>query len=303
MNSSGLLRRQGLVFSALALASVLLVAMFPVRGTGFEALVLAILILVLGIPHGALDVIFAKRLYQLVSLGQWSMFCLAYVALAAAVVGVWWVFPATFLVLFLLASAFHFSGDLDGSTPVLMRLWYGGSMLVFPAWFHEAEVARLFGALVPGDVALPLAEVLHAMALPWGVGLAVTLIFTLIIQWRRYWVGSIEVTSVSLLALLAPPLLSFTIFFCAMHSARHAIRSRAFAADLTWRDLLKKAAAPMGFCVLAGLLVWPTLKDLPLDTAVVRILFVALAALTVPHMVLIERVRWGGWANTKSLGV
>ena len=299
MSLSNILRRQGLAFSGLALVFILLAAMFESGNPGFEAVVLATLIFVLGIPHGALDVIFAKRLYRLTSLGRWSVFCLAYVSLAAAVVGFWWVFPATFLILFLVVSAFHFSGDLDDGTSVLMRVWYGGSMLVFPAWFHEAEVTRLFSALVPGDAAQTLAHVLHVMAMPWCVGLSVTLI----VQWRRHWVTGVEVTCVSLLAMVAPPLLSFTVFFCAMHSARHVIRSRAFAADLAWRDLLKKAGAPMGVCVLAGVLLWPMIKDLPLDTAVVKILFVALAALTVPHMVLIERVRWGGWAGTKPQGV
>ena len=299
MSLSGSLRLQGLVFSALALALTLLVVMLPARGTAFETVLLATLIFVLGIPHGALDVIFAKRLYHLASFVAWSMFCLAYVALAAAVVGAWWLFPGAFLILFLLASAFHFSGDLSDGAPLLMRLWYSGSMLVFPAWFHQAEVARLFGALVPGDVAWPLAQALHAMALPWCAGLVVTLI----VQGRGHSVSSMEMLSVGLLAAVAPPLLSFTVFFCAMHSARHAIRSRAFAAHLAWRDLLKKVAVPRGFCALVGLLVWPTLQLLPLDTAVGRILFVALAALTVPHMVLIEQIRWAGWTNPQSPGV
>ena len=58
--------------------------------------------------------------------------------------------------------------------------------------------------------------------------------------------------------------------------------------------------APMVACALAAAALWPTLKGLTLDTAIVRILFVALAALTVPHMVLIERVRLSGWQNGSS---
>ena len=212
------------------------------------------------------------------------------------VVGFWWLLPSVFLAAFLLISAFHFSGDLEAGTSAMLRFWYAASMLIFPAWFHEADVARLFGALVAGDFAGQMAGVLHSMALPWCAGLGITLV----VQWRSHWLTRLEVVSVSLLAMAAPPLFGFAVFFCLMHSARHALRTRAYAAELAWVELLKKAIAPMVTCALAAAALWPTLKGLTLDTAIVRILFVALAALTVPHMVLIERVRLSGWQNGSS---
>ena len=290
------LRQQGLAFCVLALVFVLFMVVFPVWNSSLETAVLAALIFLLGLPHGAFDVIFAQRLYRLASLGQWAVFCLAYVALAAAVVGFWWLLPSVFLAAFLLVSAFHFSGDLEAGTSAVLRFWYAASMLIFPAWFHEADVARLFGALVAGDFAGQMAGVLHSMALPWCAGLVITLV----VQWRTHWLTRLEVVSVSLLAMAAPPLFGFAVFFCLMHSARHALRTRAYAAELAWADVLKKAIAPMAVCALAAAALWPTLKGLTLDTAIVRILFVALAALTVPHMVLIERVRLSGWKNGSS---
>lgn len=294
-NLSHALRRQGIAFSVVALALSLLIAVFPARNSSLETALLAALIFVLGIPHGALDVVFAKRLYRLVSWRQWAIFCLAYVALAAAVVGFWWGFPSAFLTAFLLVSAFHFSGDPQDGTSAVLRFWYAPSMLIFPAWFHEAEVAWLFGALVAGDFPGQLASILRSMVLPWCVGLGITLIW----QWRVNRVTSLEVVSVGLLAIVAPPLLGFTVFFCVMHSARHALRTRAYAPDMGWAGLLKKAAAPMAACALAGVALWPALTGLTFETAVVRILFVALAALTVPHMVLLEQVRLAGWQRSQ----
>jgi len=289
------LQWQGIAFSVLALVFSFLIAIFQGWNSTLVTAVLAILIFVMGLPHGALDVIFAKRLYRLVSWSQWTVFCLAYIALAAAVVGFWWVYPSAFLTAFLLVSAFHFSGDLDDGTSAVMRFWYAGSILIFPAWFHEAEVARLFGDLVAGDFSGQLASILQAMAWPWCVGLGITLVMC----GRANWVTSLEVVSVSLLAITAPPLFGFTVFFCVMHSARHAVRTRAYAADMRWADMLKKAMAPMVVCALAGVALWPTVMGLTFETAVVRMVFVALAALTVPHMVLIERVRLAGWRSTK----
>ena len=296
MNTRAVLRQQGVAFSVLALVFLLCVAVFPAWRSGVEAAVLAGLIFCLGVPHGAFDVIFAKRLYRLVSAGQWAVFCVAYVLLAAVVVGFWWVLPSAFLTAFLLVSAFHFSGDLDDGTSALLRFWYAASMLIFPAWFHEVDVARLFSYLVPAHFAESTARFLHGMALPWCVGLGVTLVW----QCRTNWLTTVEVVSVSLLAVAAPPLLGFTVYFCVMHSARHAVRTRAFAVELAWGDLLKKAVAPMLVCAVAAAALWPTLSTMTFDAAVIRILFVGLAALTVPHMVLIERVRLAGWRSNNT---
>jgi hypothetical protein len=49
------------------------------------------------------------------------------------------------------------------------------------------------------------------------------------------------------------------------------------------------------FLMLFGAaLIW--LRALPIETRLVQLIFVSLAALTVPHMALVERVRFSGWA-------
>ena len=281
---------QGALFSGVALTVSLASVALPRLQPRMELLVLVLLIFFLGVPHGALDTVFARQRFHLQTLRSWAIFSAVYVLLGAAVVGLWWQFPAIFLTGFLLISAFHFSGDPEKGSSRLLRFWYGGAVLILPALLHEPEVAALFGYLVAGDLSACTASALHWLAGPWLFGLIVTLFF----QRRAHWLTSIEVMSATLLATLAPPLLSFTVFFCAMHSARHVLRTQDYAGGMPFTRLVKKSIAPMAACALVGAAVWMRIDSVAFEVEIFQILFVALAALTVPHMALIESVRMSG---------
>lgn len=288
---------QGAVFSGFALLVSLASIVLPRLEPRLELLVLVLLIFFLGVPHGALDTVFARQRFQLQSLRGWVIFSLGYVFLAASVVGLWWLFPAVFLTAFLLVSAFHFAGDLEKGTAGLLRLLYGGSVLVLPALLHEREVASLFGYLVAGDFAAQSASALHWLAGPWLFGLGVTLLW----QVRTHWLTSMEVMSAALLATAAPPLLGFTVFFCAMHSARHTLRTQNYAGGMSFGGLVKKSIPPMAGCAAVGAGMWLRLDSTAFEMEIIRIVFVALAALTLPHMVLIESVRMSGGFSASPL--
>jgi Brp/Blh family beta-carotene 15,15'-monooxygenase len=286
-----LLREQGLAFCCLAAVIVASSVLLPPLTERVELILISGLILVLGVPHGALDTIFARQVYRLRSPAAWLLALLLYAVLAALVIGVWRISPTVFLTCFLLISIAHFAGDLEPGVRTITRILYAGSVIVLPCLRFESDVARQFGFLAGPRSGALLAAALSVLAWPWlvcSLGAAA-------LESRQHAMAGAELLAVSLLAVVAPPLVGFTAFFCGMHSARHVIRTYHYANRTSLRLLISAAAVPMLVIVLAAGIGWLFLDHSAPSRGVTRFLFVGLAALTVPHMVLVERVRLSGW--------
>jgi len=290
------LRLQGLGFSALAWVVVGVSPWLPALDTQVQLMLLSPVILLMGVPHGALDAVFARQFGGIRSVVGWSLFALAYGAVAALVVGLWWVAPGLFLAGFLLISVFHFSGDPEGQTPALFRMLYGGAVVLCPLALHGSQVSELFAYLAGRPAAQMTVAALAWAAWPWiaAIGIAA------IVGARRAPVRSIELVSVAALLTVAPPLIGFTLFFCCMHSARHVLRTRDYAREGTLLSLLRIAAGPMVVTVAGVGMAWWLSGGNPLDMRLTQLLFVGLAALTVPHMIVVERIRLTGWVAGRS---
>lgn len=285
------LRIQGAAFSVVALTLAAATMVFPRLDARVELLVVTAMIILLGVPHGALDTIFARQLYHVRTFRSWLGFGVLYGAPAAAVVALWLVAPTMFLLGFLLISAGHFSGDPEKDTRGLSRLLYGGAVIVLPTLLHAGEVDRLFGLLAGPKAAGHLTPWLASLAWPW----LAALIASALLEARRSRQTGLELLAVAALATAAPPLVAFTVFFCGMHSARHILRTVAYASPTAPWLLLIVSLLPMALVLAISCIGWFFLADTPLDTRLIQFVFVGLAALTVPHMALIERVRLSGW--------
>ena len=285
------LQSQGLLFSLVTWVALLALPLLPHLSTKFQLMVLSPIILFMGVPHGALDIVFARQFVGVRSIAGWGLFALAYCAGAAAVVSFWWVAPGFFLAAFLLISVFHFSGDPEGETPSWFRLLYGGSVILCPLVLHQADVLDVFAYLAGVPNAQIIVAALKWVAWPWVVTIGLVAITCVKRQPIRY----VELVSVTALLIFAPPLLGFTIYFCGMHSARHVLRTRDYSHEENLRSLLRIAFWPMLITLAGVAIAWWFSYDTPLDMRLAKLLFVGLAALTVPHMLVIEKVRLTGW--------
>ena len=285
-------RHQGLVFGVCTAATVFATILLPRLDRATELITVAVPVVLLGVPHGAMDALIARRLYQTDTAARWIAFACAYLAAAVAVVGVWVLAPTIFLAGFLLVSAVHFSADLRPGTLAVSRVLYGGAIIVLPAFSHANEVAGLFGLLAGPQAAAWITPVLKSLALPWLATLLVLAAF----EARRDVVTGIELAAIGALSAASPPLIAFGVFFCVMHSARHLLRVAAYASDLRPGALLAVAMGPMAFVLGASTACWFVMGTVPVDARIMQLLFVGLAALTVPHMLLVERAHLSGWA-------
>lgn len=284
------LHLQSVFFIGVAIAALFLSMLLPPLDLHIVLLLVAFFVALLGVPHGALDPIFAKKLYQLSSMLRWTVFLTCYILLACVVVLAWWHAPTFFLLVFLIVSVIHFSGDLRQGTSPLAQVLYGGASIVLPSALHQEDLGHLFTLLIGDARGHSLAFTLHILAWPWLAGLALESLR--IFKTDRQTV--LEMGAVTAIATLLSPLVSFTIFFCFMHSARHIVRTQIYTAA-SMRVLVSVAAGPLLGVVVLGGAAWVFFPPSEMDSRVIQFVFVGLAALTVPHMCLVERLRWARW--------
>lgn len=244
---------------------------------------IAILAAVLGMPHGALDPLIARRLGLWRTPLTFAAFNLAYIGVAAAVVALWLIAPVPSLVAFLLISAAHFGSDWNRERPLALRFLTGAALLSLPSLRDQDAVADLYVTLA-GDGARAVAAAQAALGLVLLVGLAVAAV----IAARRAPHEAFELLGAAALALLAPPLMFFIVYFCTLHSARHLREGfreeHGHGRRLT---LLVVAAYTLAPLALAAAFLVGTAGTAALDEQLLRVVFIGLAALTVPHMALV----------------
>jgi beta-carotene 15,15'-dioxygenase len=278
---------QGFIFSSIAIIIALTSVFLPQQNPTFSLFILTTLIFFLGVPHGALDPVFAQKLFFLKDWKGWSKFVSVYLAISAIVVLLWWQLPLFFMASFLVCSVMHFSRDLSSKIPKITRLLYGGSMIVLPTIFHFNEMQDLFSSILDANTGLLITSFIHVLAWPWLIGCLVSIYLGFV----QDWIVGLEILAVSLLSTLASPLLAFTVYFCGMHSLRHILRTKAYA-DVTWIRLSLVSLAPMLGVLLIVAIGWLYFPELPHYEKLLRFTFVGLAALTVPHMLLIDRISY-----------
>ena len=250
-------------------------------------------IVMIGLPHGAYDGAVAIHLGIIKRFSSFVKFMIIYVALSALVVAIWMIAPIISLIIFLTISMLHFgAGDIKNGQGVLgfsEALAHGGLAIVGISQFHRSEVDEIFSYLINSDttyvwLAIDILTVATIFA-----------IITCVLQALNNSKWSVTVLELLLLGIVyavAPPLLGFAIYFCCVHSARHFRKIYASIKQSVSTTSIRNQAILFTSIswIAAGIAFWMFADFANPGPTIMRITFIGLAALTVPHMLLIDGI-------------
>lgn len=250
-------------------------------------------VIVLGVPHGALDGAVAAPLLRPRFGRLWfGVFALPYLGLSAVVLIAWQAAPLATLAGFLALSVLHFGEEDAGPGRPVEALVRGGLPIALPALLRPEQAAEIF-ALV-ARVPMPQLPVWWSAAVWLWLALAVVWLATH--RPRRTVLA--ECVGLAAAFWLLPPLTAFALYFVGLHGPRHMralVRDpvRAPAIDTMGRAV--RAALPIFALTLGlGAGLWPLYAPgSPGPTATLLALTLQmLSALTLPH-VLLDRIAPG----------
>ena len=261
-----------------------------------------LLILSIGISHGSLDNVKGRKLFQIFEIKKFYIFYLAYILIAIIVIILWILIPYVSLIIFLTVASYHF-GKEDTQFLIVENSYYNqflfllkGSLIVFaPMYFHFEETISIFKLLFIENENfynfLDLIEskkiLLYCIILST---LANILLFTKNFELKKFTIF-LDYFSIIIINYYFSPLVAFTIYFCFLHSVRHSI---SLMSELDRDDLgngfkiFVKKALPLTiitaiFCAIGLYLLNNTYN---LESSILKIIFIGLASLTFPHILL-----------------
>lgn len=285
MSIQRLIRLQRCGFFILGISSISVVWLGLEPDSLSQLVLLITAVALFGIPHGAIDPLVARHL------GLWQTpagllaHLVLYSSLAALTILIWSIIPVASLLIFLLISIWHFSADWRLHVHAIQRWIIGGVIVLGPLLFHGEQVTVIFASLIPPAAAVTIVQWLY----PLSIGLLAAVCWPLISQWKLNRSGAIELLALLILAMLLPPLVYFLVFFCGLHSPRHLIDVYAQCRPASIRPWLLTVITISGITIGLAAIGYLTMPAMTVSEQLTRLLFIGLAALTVPHMVLIER--------------
>ena len=245
-------------------------------------------IFLFGVPHGGFDAAIARRSGWLMS-GRllWIAFHLAYIAIATAVAVLWWYFPVISLSLFLLVSGYHFGASDIADTGSHWLPWLAHAGLVpiaIPSLNPEA-VKPIFSILIGASEADLLLSIIQIIFILW---LLVCISYCVYTYYKKqYSKPLIALLAMIAIASIIPPLVGFSVYFCLWHSRGHISR--------LWRSLQQnQRLATVQEAIVYTLLSWISAVLFffylsgSISDIILQITFIGLAALTWPHMILVD---------------
>ena len=263
----------------------------------FEPIILCLfLILILGISHGALDNIKGKKLLKLFGYKSIIIFYIIYILISLLIIIFWLIFPNIVLFIFLIVAAYHFGKEdtifsFNRNFMISECLFFlkGLSVIITPLLLQREATNEIFKILnfnifestVFSDQFLIILLFLSFLSSLYISNKKNTDIKGIMIM---------DFLSLLILNFFLTPILAFTLYFCFLHSIRHSI-TLIFELDKSFKLGIKKfisKAVPLTLitAVIFLFAIYFLNNFYVLDEAIYKVIFIGLASLTFPHILL-----------------
>ena len=261
-----------------------------------------ILILVIGVSHGSLDHIKGKKLLKIFEKDNIIWFYSIYILIAIIVIIFWILMPSVSLIIFLIVASFHFGKEdtqflINENSYINQFLFFlkGLLIILLPLYFHFEETISIFKLLLIENenfyASLNFIESKKILQ----IGIILSSLSSIFLFLKDFELKKLTIFfdyfSIILINYFFSPLVAFTIYFCFLHSIRHSI-SLMFELDRNNLNnglkVFVKKAIPLTLltCILCVIAVYFLNNQYSFDSSILKIIFIGLASLTFPHILL-----------------
>ena len=246
-----------------------------------------------GLAHGSLDIIIAKKLNIINSKKQEFLFILTYISIASLIIFLWIVLPNLSLLSFLLVSAVHF-----GISDTLSKEKFSFTEMIFrgflpistPIYFYNQETKFIFLKLNSTEFFINyLIKFNNYLFVSLMLFAMISLFYILLkSKTKKNFFTLVEISIIVFIFFYFDPFSAFCIYFCFFHSLRHLFTEKE-SLNLSLKGIFG-ATIPLTIVSLIGLIFF-YFFFLELSHNYLSLIFISLSALTVPHMLLINKYR------------
>ena len=278
------------------------ILLFKFNNLNISSILCLLLILIIGVSHGSLDHIKGKKLLRLFNIKSTYIFYITYLLIAAIVILTWIILPSITLIVFLMIASYHFGKEdtqfliNDRSYFTQILYFFKGFLIILaPLYFHFQETIAIFKLLLIDNEAfyssLNFIETNNVIQ----IGIICSTLSSIFLFLKNFeikkFVIFLDYFSILILNYYLSPLIAFTVYFCFLHSIRHSI---SLAIDLDPNSLVNgfrlfvKKALPLTIltAIFSFIALYLLENSYNLDSAILKIIFIGLASLTFPHILL-----------------
>ena len=283
-------------------ATIYSISVYKFKLMQLSPLMCFFLILIIGVSHGAYDHIKGRSLLKIYNINNIFIFYLSYILVGLIVIFTWFVTPSIALLIFLIFASFHF-GKEDSQfllkkrsiTYLIFFVFKGLFIVTAPLYFNFVETINIFKLLLIENENfyryLDWIESKNILITIISLSFLVNILLIIVNFKISNLTLLLDFVSILILNYFLSPLVAFTIYFCFLHSIRHIIaianevNNRNFYDGL--KEFIKKASTLAIVTVILFILALIiTYNYFEINDAILKIIFIGLASLTFPHILL-----------------